>query len=93
MGLHSFPKEEILTRLKGIVIGAPTAPTMLISEEEEPISRREDVIPPLASTPMGSWLKKRSYLLSRSPWTTLEERVTRLASFIFDRAPGTLSIL
>lgn len=40
------------TKPKGVIIGAPAAPTMFISEEEEPISRA-DIILASASVPVG----------------------------------------
>lgn len=46
-------KRDHLTKPKRIVIGATAAPATRISEEEEPTSRGDDVIPPLAGMPVG----------------------------------------
>lgn len=76
-------KTAPLTKPKGIVICAHAA---FISEEEEevPALRADDITPLPPSVPVEGLSKEEqlSFALKASMGTTLEERTTRVASFI-----------
>lgn len=67
------------TEPKKIAIGAPVAPAMLISEESEPTSRGDDIVPPPTGMPVGESTEEEqlAIALKASTDTALEERVAR----------------
>lgn len=51
-------KSTPLTKPQRIIIGALAAPSMIISEKEEPTSRGDDIIRPPAGLPLGELIER-----------------------------------
>lgn len=59
---HALPMKP-----KGILISAPTAPEILASGEEEPISRSDDNISPSVGAPVGELTEEEQLTLALKP--------------------------